>query len=329
MEQKTVTISVKKLFKWFFGLLLLLALGIFLYNITNNSLGLSRGYSNEGIPTLSFSDDRSSSSITDTREFMKTSYSGNIQSRDVKDTTRDVRGIIRDSGGRIDSEDVNEKFGYISFVVPKSELNNFLDEISTIAHKKLYSEGTSSQNLLSQKQNIEEQGNIATQSIIELQNNLKATSVRETATLANLNRELVSVRNQFNATKKTIAETVGNNPELLTDLYLQEYQQQEQVNQIMQTIENEKIQYKQQKNALEQKISESQKVLQGVTVQDSKFNENIETVEGSITIRWISLWKLMTVFSPINPIFIISILLVLFWYLLRKLNKVPMIVFKW
>jgi hypothetical protein len=83
------------------------------------------------------------------------------------------------------------------------------------------------------------------------------------------------------------------------------------------------------KNALEQKISESQKVLQGVTVQDSKFNENIETVEGSITIRWISLWKLMTVFSPINPIFIISILLVLFWYLLRKLNKVPMIVFKW
>lgn len=266
-------------------------------------------------------------SIADTREFMKVSYSGNIKTRDVKDTARDVRGIIRDMEGRVDSENVNEKYGYINFVIPKSNFDDFRDEIESITHKKLYTENTSSQNLLSQKQNIEEQNNITTKSLIELQNELKTLSVKHTQTVATLKKELATIQKQLADTRKRISETKDSS--LLTNLYLQESYEQTGENQANQRINSENTQYANQKNALDQAISANKGTLQSIANQDQKFTENIETVNGSVNIQWINSWQLAKTFSPIHPIFIIAILFIIIWYILRKTNKVPMFVFKW
>lgn len=266
-------------------------------------------------------------SIADTREFMKVSYSGNIKTRDVKDTARDVRGIIRDMEGRVDSENVNEKYGYINFVIPKSNFDDFRDEIESITHKKLYTENTSSQNLLSQKQNIEEQNNITTKSLIELQNELKTLSVKHTQTVATLKKELATIQKQLADTRKRISETKDSS--LLTNLYLQESYEQTGENQANQRINSENTQYANQKNALDQAISANKGTLQNIATQDQKFTENVETVNGSINIQWVNLWQLAQIFSPIPPLLVIVFLLVVIWYILRKMNKVPIFIFKW
>lgn len=266
-------------------------------------------------------------SIADTREFMKVSYSGNIKTRDVKDTARDVRGIIRDMDGRVDSENVSEKYGYINFVIPKSNFDDFRDEIESITHKKLYTENTSSQNLLNQKQNIEEQNNLATKSLIELQEELKTLSAKHTQTVATLKKELTTIQKQLADTRTLISKTTDSS--LLTNLYLQESYEQTGENQAKQRINSENTQYANQKNALDQAISGNKGTLQSIANQDQKFTENIETVNGSVNIQWINSWQLAKTFSPIHPIFIIAILFIIIWYILRKTNKVPMFVFKW
>ena len=153
-EQKTVTVSIKKILKWLSVIIIVLLISRFGYLLSRNNSSSLRSYSNE-IPMITFTDSGSSSSISDTREFMKTSYSGNIKTRDVKNISRDIRGIIRDMDGRIDNEDISEKYGRIDFVIPKSNLDDFRDEIESLVHAKLYTETTSSQNLLNEKKSID------------------------------------------------------------------------------------------------------------------------------------------------------------------------------
>jgi Ca2+/Na+ antiporter len=134
------------------------------YRDFSNSLGAPGSRA----PSMGFENDRNSydgsynkgygnPSISDTREFLKTSYASEIKTRDVSDTVKDVKNSVKGADGRIDSLESSEKYGYISFVVPKSKFEAFRDEIESLTHEKLYTEDISSKNLLTQKQGIEEQ----------------------------------------------------------------------------------------------------------------------------------------------------------------------------
>ena len=271
-------------------------------------------------------------SIADTREFMKVSYSGNIKTRDVKDTARDVRGIIRDMDGRVDSENVSEKYGYINFVIPKSNFDDFRDEIESITHKKLYTENTSSQNLLNQKQNIEQQNSQANTTLSQLQQSQTDLTKKHNQTLASLKNELttsqkkiIDVRNQIAATDPPAS---GDSP------YLSELNKQltiylSEESQTKQKISTENANYQNQNKSLSEQISNTKNTIKDISTQDKQFTENVETVNGSVSIQWISIWQLTQIFSPIHPVLIIAILLIVIWYILRKKNKVPMFVFKW
>jgi hypothetical protein len=95
--------------------------------------------------------------ISDAREFLKKDYNATIRTRDVETLTTRVQTMVRGFNGRVDGSSSSEKFGYISFVVPASSLDAFRLEIKSLVPNKLYIEQTSTQNLLPQKQVIEEQ----------------------------------------------------------------------------------------------------------------------------------------------------------------------------
>lgn len=271
-------------------------------------------------------------SIADTREFMKVSYSGNIKTRDVKDTARDVRGIIRDMEGRVDSENVNEKYGYIKFVIPKSNFDDFRDEIESITHKKLYTENTSSQNLLSQKQNIEEQSGQATMTLGQLQQSQADLTKKHNQTTANLKSELVSVQKKITNIRNIFSTYIP--PESGDTSYINELTAQltiylNEESQIKQKISTENTNYQSQNKSLTDQIANTNNTIKDINTQDKNFTANVETVNGSINIQWVNLWQLAQIFSPIPPIFIIVFLLLIIWYVLRKMNRVPMFILKW
>ncbi len=99
--------------------------------------------------------------------------------------------------------------------------------------------------------------------------------------------------------------------------------------QTKQKISTENANYQNQNKSLSEQISNTKNTIKDISTQDKQFTENVETVNGSVSIQWISIWQLTQIFSPIHPVLIIAILLIVIWYILRKKNKVPMFVFKW
>lgn len=351
--QKTITLSVKK-FIIGIGILILIIIAVqFVRHFINRSyMGVGNSVSSNDIVAVDFAggsesrqmgsfsgnmmfpENNTNGTIADTREFMKVSYSGSIQTRDVKDTTRDVRGIIRDMNGRIDNENVSEKYGSISFVIPKSNLDDFRDEIESITHKKLYTENTSSQNLLNQKQAIEERTDLTNASLSELQAEKAKAETAHTKELASLQAQVKNLstlaeaaRNQFNA----MTTVVEGTPEYVQKNALaNDYANYSgQVNVIKNKISEENRKYTENKKGFDTAISQFNNQLGEIKKDDKALTENIETVNGTVSIRWVNVWQLVKEVSPIPPIVITLLLVIIVWYILKKLRIVPLIVVKW
>ncbi|MDP9248893.1 MAG: hypothetical protein M3M85_00035 [bacterium] len=264
-------------------------------------------------------------SAEDTREFMKVYYNTEIRTRDVKDVTRDVKSAIRDVDGRIDNLNESPKYAYISFVVPKSKFENFKEEIEDLAHKKLIIENTSSSNLLGQKQNIEEQEKNAKSRLAELKKELDnlnkshAAAVKTFQNSINANAlELIRVRD---AMAKTSDQTA------LAALKAQETNLVKNSANLTQNLNSENQSFNNQSQNLKAQIENTDKELENVAERDEDFTDNIETVSGSISVQWVSVWQLAKAFSPIHPIWEIVIILLLVGYLLKRKNYLPGIEF--
>jgi hypothetical protein len=80
-----------------------------------------------------------------------------------------------------------------------------------------------------------------------------------------------------------------------------------------------------QKQNLDNLIANSNNNLTNINKQDSQFTDNIETVNGSINVNWVSLWEIATIFSPISPVIIIIILIILIWIILKRSGFIPRI----
>lgn len=262
--------------------------------------------------------------VEDTREFLKTSYSATIKSRDVSKTVRDVKSVVRDFDGRIDQTNSSEKYGYVSFVVEKDKFDSFRDEIENLTHRKLYTENVSSQNLLSQKQVIEQQTNSATDLYTQLIQNKKSIDLKHTQTIASINKELASVANDLTIVRTTIS--VVEDPDQLVALRNQEA-----------TLVNRQISLKQQQTAennnytnqiasINNQIDNATATLDNLDAQDTQFTNTVETVTGTINVNFISLWEMAKIFSPVHPTIIILVLcLIALWSFLKKGPKIELV----
>lgn len=265
------------------------------------------------------------SSVKDTREFMKIYYNMEIKTRDVKDVTRDVKGAIRDADGRIDNLNETPKYAYISFVVPKSKFENFKEEIANLAHEKLIIENTSSSNLLGQKQYIEEQEENATTELVKLKKELANLNISHAQAVKTLENSINANALELIRVRDAMAKT--SDPAERAALQAQETNLLKSSATLTQNLNSENQSFSAQSRSLKSQIESTEQTLENVAEQDEDFTENIETVSGSISVQWVSIWQLAKIFSPIHPIWEILILLVVVWYLLKRKNLLPGIEF--
>jgi hypothetical protein len=263
--------------------------------------------------------------ITDTREFLKINYSASIESRDVSKTVKDVKGAVREAEGRIDGENISEKSGYISFVVPKSRFDAFRDEVESITHRKLYTENVSSQNLLNQKQDIEQQMGMATSSLAALEQQKSNLDAQHAQTLGAMTRELENIQREL--------DTVRENMQFTTDESAQASLQNQEnalINRqatVRQNRDNENRNYSSRNQNLVSSINAAKNNVGYVEKQDDQFENNIETVSGHVSVSWISFWGLLVIFSPLHPFFVFVIIIGLVWWYLKRKGYMPTVEF--
>ncbi len=262
-------------------------------------------------------------SITDTREFLKTYYNADIKTRDVSDVTKQIKNIVKGADGRVDSFSSGDKYGHVRFVVAKSKFDAFRDEIESITHKKLYTEDISSENLLGQKQGIEGQIIDANQSLdsliakrTELENNHNKIVTSINKELTSINSQLVSVRSSISLEKEVSILTALRNQE--TSIVQQQTYQKKK-------LSDENINYQSQHQNFDAMISNASNNVTNANKTDTKFMDNIETVNGSVDVRWISLWEMAVIFAPIHPTLIIIILIIIAIVLMRR--RIPKVEF--
>ena len=260
---------------------------------------------------------RQNSDITDTREFLKTSYYSTLKTRNVSEIVKDVKNAVRDVDGRIDNLTSSEKYGHISFVVPKSRFEEFRSEVEDLVHAKLYTENITSQNLLNEKQSIEERTDVSVAALAKLELEKQNLLTTHNTEIGKINRGLASIQNQLVEVRKQ--KQLTDDSLVFSSLVNQEVQ----LTQIEATFLDEKNQenqiYNSKNNLLTQKINQTKTQLANLGKEDTKFENNIETVIGSVDVRWISLWDITKLFSPIHPAIIIILALFLVrWLLVRK-----------
>lgn len=260
-------------------------------------------------------------SITDTREFLKVNYSATIQTRDVPRVVTEVKNIIKGADGRIDDLYSSDKSGRIGFVVAKSKFEAFRAEVEALTNKKLYVESISSRNLLGQRQNIEGRMSTIVGSLDGLTAQRTALVTAHTQTVSDIQRELTRISTELTAVRTQIADT--SNAQILTSLRSEEAALVDGDAVERQRLSDENNSYAAKKQNLDAQIANYTTGLATVTKEDRQFTDNIETVNGSVYVRWVSLWELAHIFSPVSPIIIIVLLVIAVWFYLRHFGFIP------
>lgn len=330
-ERKIIKISRKKVktFVWLLVVVVILAIliGMRMVYTRTFSVGSSTGANIRSInqeDMMLYSPLGSQDlSIRDTREFMKTSYSSYLKTRDVSGVVKSVKNIVKGSDGRVDNFNSSEKRGYVSFVVPKSNFDEFRDEIEALTHKKLYTENISSENLLSTKQVIEENTKNTTQTLEQLTLQKNELEVNHTKNINSINKEMLVISSDLSRVRINISNETDK--EIITLLRKQETTLVQQQASKQQKLNEENTKYSNEKQVVDSLIKNTNANLTDINKQDVKFADNIETVNGSVRVDWVSIWDIIKIFSPIHPTLIIIILIIAGIIIFRrKFPKVEM-----
>lgn len=327
--RRVIRIPIKKSIVFIvFVLILVLAIG-FVVLTSLNSARMSYDVGDTAfedsliLPSEPYHDGREDLDITDTREFLKVRYYSQIKTRDVHQTVRNVKSIIHESEGRIDNETSSEKRGYVSFVVPKSEFEDFRKEVESLTHKKLYTETVSSENLLGQKQNIEQQMQVATSSLASLEQQKETLDTQHDQVRDMIVSELTTKKNRLSTVRQLIQNI--EDEERLIELRLEEGSLLSSISRLEQELVQEDKSYAKQATILVAQINKTQDKVDQVEERDNQFANNIETVNGRVNVNWVSYWGLAKIFSPIHPSILIVILVLIGWYILYRRGHTPKI----
>jgi hypothetical protein len=227
--------------------------------------------------------------VTDTREFLKIFYSAQMKTRDVGGLSRRVETTVKGYEGRIDNEQLAQKSAYLTFVVPQSKYDQFRDELEGLVGKRFLQISINSENKLGQKQSIEEQAASASSTLASYQSQrsalvkahqgrlgeLEAQIDRENAYLANLREQAPSAQRDADI-KNVQAIILG-------------YQSQ---------IDSENSSYTTKLASLDANIKYAKDWQAAVAKNDQSFMNDIETVQGSVSITWVSLWDIAQLYLP-------------------------------
>ncbi len=242
------------------------------------------------------------SDITDTREFIKKSFSATIKTREVEAVARKVEILIESVGGRIDSSNINtdENTYYgpsanFSFVIPKDNLNKFQDELRTYTWARLYSQNISSQNLLGEKQDLEASRKNTNTEIDKITKDKAALKSKYYKDYNILKSQLVAKQAEL---------AVVKNEELYKSL-------SSDIDMLNGRISTLTQNFKRDMTALGVSLEDQNQIIDNLDVADTKFDNKIETVEGYIYVQSVNAWDILNIYSPVNVIYIIAGILII------------------
>lgn len=207
--------------------------------------------------------------VTDTREFLKIYYNASMLSRDVQSLTRRVETTVRGYGGRLDQESNSPLYGFVSFVVSQSKYNAFRAELENLVDSRFLTVNISSQNLLSQKVSIEEQQKQADTSLSDYK------TVRQKIINAHASA-IQSLQSKIDAEGTTESDKAL----------------------LRQQLASENASYAVQLKNVDANIKYAQDWQKAVQTQDQTLLDNVATVAGTVSIRWISLWDMAQLYLP-------------------------------
>jgi hypothetical protein len=240
-------------------------------------------------------------SITDTREFNKLNYRATMRSRNVPSLTRLVEVAVRGNGGRVDRLESSEKSGHISFVVPQSKFEDFRIDMESMVDTRFLSVTISSQNMLAQKLTIEQKQDSADKSLATAKVVREKVVSDHKSALRTLQAQLDSVQQELvslGAQKAAIDIDPNNNPIQLTQIESLIRDMEAQSSTLSVRIGTENSVYANKLQSADQQILYAQSQVDGVEKQDQSFTDNVETVNGTISIRWIGLVEMAFVYVP-------------------------------
>ena len=227
--------------------------------------------------------------VTDTREFLKVNYNASMQTRDVQGLTRRVETTVRGYDGRIDQESSSPKYGYVSFVVPQAKYEAFRDELEGLVDSRFLTVNISSQNLLPQKQSIEEQQEQAESTLADYK------AARQKIVNAHANA-IKSLQSQIDADAEELiflrAQT--QTPQIQAQIQAM-YDEWLLLNQ---RLANENASYSSQLRNADANIAYAEKWQTAVETQDQALLDTVATVTGSVSLQWISYWAMAQLYLP-------------------------------
>ena len=252
---------------------------------------------NPGVPSAPIAEfaeyDRQSSysggtpDVTDTREFLKTSYNANMKTREVQELTRRAETTVRGFDGRVDSTSSSPKSGYVNFVVPAEKFEEFRTEVETFVPPRFLSVQVQSYNKLGEKQNIEAaQENVET-SLATLEANRKELLATHAQTIASFSRQINDVETEM-AALYALAPTQDASEASRRSSRLNSLSYQ--LSQLEARRDTENARHKSSLASIDQQKKYVNQNLTGVKEQDQRLLDDVATVSGTISIQWISLW---------------------------------------
>ena len=232
--------------------------------------------------------------VTDTREFLKVNYNASMRSRDVQGLTRRVETTVRGYSGRIDQESSSPQYGSISFAIPMSKYDAFRNDIEALVGSRFLTVNISSQNLLPQKQSIEQQQ-------AQADSNLSDLKTQRAQTVTDHSNKVKSLQSQLDA--NTVAQAalraeVTNDAGRQAAIASQLAQLATQATALKTSLDGQNSNYANSIASLDSNIKYATDVQKAVQTQDQTLLDNVATVSGTISIQWISLWDTALLYLP-------------------------------
>ncbi len=235
-----------------------------------------------------------STAAVDDREFLKYSYNSNIQTREVEEVATKILTIVRGYNGRVDNARINDQYANVSFVVPKDELLNFKMEIKALVNKRFYQESLYLQNLLPEKVYLEDSAQSASKLLSDAQDKLKDLNEKHTKTIAGLQRNLNGVNASIAKLKTEVTTDPARQKQIKTEIASLSARRAA----IQRQISDENTWYGWDKTRLEQDVKNNQSQLDALAKQDKQLDEHVETVQGNISIQWVSIPEMLEAHVP-------------------------------
>ena len=248
--------------------------------------------------------------ITDTREFLKTSYRAEMRTRGVEKISRQIQTMVRGYNGRIDNLNTNDKYANISFVIPKSSLATFQEELSGMVGAKFFSESMSSNNLLPQKQNIEKNTENNLTGLSDLQEQKKNLTENHDRIVAEWQKEIAGALRSISQLRAEVTTSTVRQKQITEQISgltaRKDY--------LVRRIAKEKIEFQNQLSLIDSGISITNQTLDNLQNQDQKLLAEVETVRGSVSVRWVSVWDIVNLYVPVVRVLVIAFVLIIVGY---------------